>query len=272
MTGESESILKAPRSPQPSSGRSPIASNWHSTCYADASAGGVCKVKWPFGRKEEEPDWYERVPGEDGTNPDEFVTFTYFVPSDSLRESYVEDARQAGELGVPDLGVPDPILDPDGLQRLRAIVTEVIFGRKGAATVIFRPTADGIARISQVLQGSNGRADIRGDTPNDRRDRAAFAQLPARLAALEATMQSLEKALDARQAALVAHYEQMSSDYAHELKQRHPLPDRLSSRWWPAPLTITRVMRDFGQFEAQERIDRAREAIKRGALSDGEGA
>ena len=223
-------------------------------------------MKWPFGRKDEEPDWYERIPGEDGTDPDEFVSFTYLVPSDRLRESYVEDARQAGELGVPDLGVPDPIADPAGLQRLRAIVTEVIVGRKGAATVIFRPIADEVARISQVLQSSGGRTYTPGDTPNDRRDRAAFAQLPARLAVLEAKMDSLEKALDARQAALVAHYEQMSSDYAHELKQRHPLPDRLSSRWRPASLTLSPAMRDFGQFDAQERIDRAREATEGGVV------
>lgn len=228
-------------------------------------------MKWPFGRKDEEPDWYERIPGEDGTDPDEFLSFTYMVPSARLRESYVEDARQAGELGVPDLGVPDPIADPAGLQRLRAIVTEVIVGRKGAATVIFRPVADDIARIGQLLESSGGHTKTAGDTPNDRRDRAAFAQLPARLAVLEAKMQSLEKALDARQAALVAHYEQLSSDYAHELKQRHPVPDRLSIRWRPASLTITRAMRDFGQFDAQERIDRAREAAGKGANSDGDG-
>lgn len=220
----------------------------------------------PFKRKNE-PEWIEIVPGERGTPLDEFLSFTYWEPSTSLVSSFVKDARQAGKKAIPDITARHPLDEPDGLTRLYGIVANAIYGRTAAAIELFRGTRDEIALVTaKIFQGVNTSA---GTAANEARNRGDYIALFQRLSVLESDMSRLRKALDARHGALVTHYDRISSEFVHELKQAHPFGDVLSDHWDPRRLTLTSDMRDFGQFDAGDQIARARQVqgSKEGGVS-----
>ncbi|MCL3836884.1 hypothetical protein [Aeromicrobium duanguangcaii] len=210
---------------------------------------------WPF-KRNDEPEWIEVIPGQGGKPLDEFLSFTYWEPSDSLVASFVEDARQAGKMAIPDITAPRPLDEPDGLTRLYGIVSNAIYGRTAAAIELFRETRDEIALVTtQILQGPDEAA---GTSANEARNRAGYVALFQRLSVLESDMGRLERAVDARHGALMTHYDRISSEFAHELTRAHPFGDVLSSHWDPRRLTLTGEMQDFGQFHAADQIATAR--------------
>lgn len=203
-------------------------------------------MKWPSKNK---GPWVEVTPGDQGTPYDEFVSFTYWEPSDSLRSQLLKNARQAGALGFPDVTAPEPLDEPDGLTALRAIVVDACQGRKAAAVELFAKDRERISDI--VARLAVGPPTAATTDANRARDKTAHAELVPHLEVLEARVERLEDALHARLGRLQAHFERLSSEFVHELKLAHPYADTLSTRWNPTPLELPDEVRLFGQDTAR---------------------
>ncbi|MFT4187783.1 MAG: hypothetical protein QM621_04305 [Aeromicrobium sp.] len=222
---------------------------------------------WPFTDKKSEktessdgaesadkPAWVEVTPGDHGTPLDEFLGFTYWVPSDALRESFLRDARESGAKLIPDVTAPKPLDEPDGLTRLRGVVTNAVYGRAAAATELFQPTKEQIADVTtRILQGFREA----NNEPNSKRNWDSFIALYPELAELEAEMKRLERALLLRTQALLSHFDAICGEFVHELKDAHEFGHILATRWDPERLPLTDDMLDFGQHTAREQIERA---------------
>ncbi|MFC0316043.1 hypothetical protein ACFQNE_11505 [Gordonia phosphorivorans] len=199
--------------------------------------------------------WKEVPPGdkESGTPDDAFDDFTFWVPSDGLEKEIFEDARDAGRKGLPNVEGPNPLDEPDALTRLRSVVTDLCYGRTKVAVNIFTPSRRKIAEYSEtVVLGAASSA-------NDRRAAAQLKAIRVSLAGLEAEVERLEDALNARLQLLETHFDRLASHYTHELKQHHPFPDILELRWNPEKFQLEDDMFDFGQDTARKDLRRARE-------------
>lgn len=211
----------------------------------------------PWSRKKHRPHWVEVPPGEQGTPEDEFVTYTYWEPSKALLQELHADARAAGRSALPDVTAPDPLNEPDGLTRLRGIVTDACHGRKAAAVEIFVRTREEIASVTAQLNQGLGSSGDATDS-NAQRDRAALARLIPRLEVLEAQVERLEDALQARLGRLEGHFDYLASEFTQELLSEHPYARILTSRWDPAPLVLDPEIRVFGQDTARKQIAAAK--------------
>ncbi|MFI8774650.1 hypothetical protein ACIGKQ_21160 [Gordonia sp. NPDC062954] len=198
--------------------------------------------------------WSEVPPGDRGTPRDKFDAFTYWIPSEDLLNQLHQDAKQAADNGLPDVTAPEPLDEPDGLTRIRSLVTDACQNRRGAAIELFSPTRIRIATCSERV--------VRGIASSDNPQRAAkqIHRDLVELAEHEVEIEKLEDALNSRLGALLAHFDMMSSEYTHELKRHHPYPDILERRWEPKTLILNDELFDFGQFTAREQITRARGA------------
>lgn len=199
--------------------------------------------------------WVEVTPGEQGTPKDEFLSFTYWEPSTELAASLVEDARQTGRLGLPDVTAPNPLDEPDGLTRLRGIVLDACSGRAAAAVDLFAKDQEEIAEIVSLLRSGPPQ---RTTTPeNHARDLDQHRRLSTQLDVLEARMNRLEDALEKRLDRLIGHFSSLAAEFTHELKRHHPHPKLLAVRWDPADLDVPKDVWSFGQDTARTLIAQA---------------
>ena len=198
-------------------------------------------------------NWVEVAPGERGTPEDEFTSFTYWVPSQSLLDEIHKDARESGHRLIPDVTSIGEVEEPDGHGRIRGIVLDACWGRTTAAIEIFKPVREDIAELTTAL-------DSVEVAQNPGRANAQRATHRGELARKEAFLESLEDALESRLRQLVSYFDSLSAEFVQELTQSHPYPNEVLDRWKPQVVELSDEMRDFGQATARAQIARVRPA------------